>query len=88
MPEAAALCWANHAVAVAAIWGTFDKVKSAAGERYDERIDAAKDKQKARDYVTLDRYRDWKAADTAWHSALVALINEDCEICLERVIHY
>ena len=53
------LCLTQHAVAHAGIWLTYDRAVDGFGERFDERNDAAKDSQKARDFLIQTKYEGW-----------------------------
>ena len=57
--SAVALCWSQHAVAHAAIWSKYDSAVDGYQERYDERNDAAIDRQEARDFRIQTNYEGW-----------------------------
>ena len=82
---AVALCWSQHAVAQAGIWLTYDRAVDGFGERFDERNDAARDRQEARDFRIQTNYEEWMRELDSWYGNEMALIESDYLICLERV---
>lgn len=82
---AVALCWTQHAAAQAGIWLTYDRAVDGFGERFDERNDAARDRQEARDFRIQTKYEGWMRELDSWYGNEMTLIESDYLLCLERV---
>lgn len=65
------------------IWLTLDRAVDGFGERSDERNDAAKDRQKARDFLIQTKCEGWMRELNAWNENELVLIDQDYLICLE-----
>lgn len=88
MGKAAALCYARYSTAMEAIFTVLEAKKESALKVRVPKLELTEANSILRDNLIEEKYQRWEDRNNDRNASILARIQEDYEICLERVSQY